>query len=65
MRGMRVNLEQATLDCAAHYLDHLYDRTVLYPGVAAGLRRLKDATRPADRAQPTFSDCTTSTFFSA
>ena len=41
--GHRKALPEATLRCARHYRRHMLDRTIPYPGVVAGLRRLKKA----------------------
>ncbi len=43
LRGHTVDLAAATQACARHYRRHLCDRTALYPGVAEGLPRLRDA----------------------
>ncbi len=43
LRGHPADLEAATERCAAHYRNHLHDKTRLYPGVRQGLRRLRRA----------------------
>jgi phosphoglycolate phosphatase len=43
LAGTAADLREATRRCAAHYGAHLHDRTVLYPGVARGLERLRGA----------------------
>ena len=40
LQGHPTDLDAAVKACAAHYRNHLVDRTVLYPGVADGLPRL-------------------------
>lgn len=43
VRGARADLDEATQRGAVHYRRHLFDHTVLYPGVRQGLRRLRRA----------------------
>ncbi|MFH0953867.1 MAG: HAD-IA family hydrolase [Verrucomicrobiota bacterium] len=43
LRGHRIDTEEATRRGGAHYRKHLFDHTVLYPGVSDGLRRLHKA----------------------
>ena len=43
LKGHPADLAEATAVCSRHYMEHLHDRTVLYPGVAEGLPRLRNA----------------------
>lgn len=43
LKGHAADLVEATALCSRHYMEHLHDRTVLYPGVADGLPRLHAA----------------------
>jgi len=43
LQGHAIDITKATAVCARHYMEHLHDRTVFYPGVADGLPRLRDA----------------------
>ncbi|MBN2492396.1 MAG: HAD-IIIA family hydrolase, partial [Planctomycetes bacterium] len=43
LRGRRADLDEATKRGGIHYREHLFDHTVLYPGVRQGLRRLRRA----------------------
>jgi phosphoglycolate phosphatase len=73
LRGHRLDLDEATRVCAKHYRHHLHDKTVLYPGVKQGLKRLRRAgyllavitNKPADAASEILNHLSVAECFSA